>query len=41
MTDLELVNYYLSMKIIRDRVNRIIRLSQIEYVKQILKDHDM
>ena len=41
MTNLKLVNYYLSMKITRDRFNRVIRLSQFDYVKQIFKNYDM
>ena len=41
MTDLRSVSYYLGMKVTRDRLNRIIRLSQADYVEQILKDHGM
>ena len=36
--DLKFVNYYLNMKITRDRFNRVIYLNQI---KQVLKNHDM
>ena len=39
MTDLGPVHYYLSMKVTRDRPNRILRLSQASYIKQVLKDH--
>ena len=35
MIDMNFCNYYLSLKIIRDRVNRIIRLNQHDYIRFI------
>ena len=41
MTDMRSLCYYLSMSIERDRLNRILYLSQKTYLKKILQDHDM
>ena len=39
MIDLESIHHYLSMKVIRDRLNRTLRLSQFNYIEQMLKNH--
>ena len=41
MTDLGPCSYYLGMTVVRDRKNRIIRLSQKGYIEKILKDFGM
>ena len=41
ITDLELYAYYLEITVIRDRINRTIRLGQAEYVERVLRDNDM
>ena len=41
MTDMNFCNYYLSLKIIRDRVNRIIRLSQHDYIRSVFDRFQM
>ena len=38
MIDMSFCNYYLNLKIIRDRVNRIIRLNQHDYIRFVF-DH--
>ena len=41
ITDLELYAYYLEITVIRDRINRTIRLGQAEYVERVLRDNDI
>ena len=41
MVDLGPCAYYLGMKVLRDRQNRTLSLSQEGYVEKILRDHDM
>ena len=41
MVDLGPCAYYLGMKILRDRQNRTLSLSQESYIEKILRDHDM
>ena len=41
MIDMGFCNYYLGLKVIRDRVNRIIRLSQHDYIRFVLDRFQM
>ena len=41
ITNLEPYIYYLGIIVIRDRVNRILRLSQKDYIEKFLKEHNM
>ena len=41
MSDLGPVLFYLGMAVMRDRVNKILRLGQQAYLKKILQDHGM
>ena len=41
MTNMRFLYYYLSISIERDRLNRILYLSQKTYLKKILRNHDM
>ena len=41
MSDLDSCAYYLDIIIIRDRINRTLRLKQSIYIERFLKQHDM
>jgi hypothetical protein len=41
MTDLGPCKYYLGMEIVRDRKNRVLKLSQQGYIEKVLRDFDM
>lgn len=41
ITDLGPCRYYLGMEVIRDRQNRMIKLSQRSYLEKVLRDFDM
>ena len=41
MKDLGEASYVLSIKILRDRANRVLKLSQITYIEKILKRFNM
>ena len=41
MKNMRFVNYYLNMKITRDRTNRILQLSQQDYLQRVFERFDM
>ena len=41
MVDLGSVSYYLGMTVTRERINRILRLGQVDYLEQVLRTYDI